>query len=430
MIRGRPLPKRGCRRGAAAVTMLLLLVVTNLVVVGVVLRGAGDQDLTVHRLESVQSFYAAEAGVNMSIRELMRIEDEDGDGTIGSISDDQDEDNNPTVGGAAVVARCSFQNTTVEVESTGALGGSRRGIRADVALGERFEIDQVIVGGTLQTVSFQQGYHRPVVICTVQYSANTSPVIVSVSNVTRDGFDVRLKNPGNADPPVADTVFYMVLEQGVWAIDDATFEAQRYMSTVTDRSGQWNGQVQSYQQGYFNPVVLGQVMTSNDTLASVFWARGSAADEPPSTAELRTGKHVGQDTTTMRASEEIGFVIFERGHGALGQFEFDAQLTTETIAGVGDAPAYPGSFTASFAAPPLVQLASSAGMNDSDGGWPVVYGVGATATQLPLAIDEDQIVDAERNHWAEQVGILSFDSTGAHQGPTDRVVAWTQIQPD
>ena len=73
--------------------------------------------------------------------------------------------------------------------------------------------------------------------------------------------------------------------------------------------------------------------------------------------------HVAEDTTTIRAPEDVGFVVFERGHGNPGAFEFDAQLTADTVRGVANSPPYPGFFTASFPAPPLVQLASSAAMD-------------------------------------------------------------------
>ncbi len=51
-------------------------------------------------VETTQGFYAAEAGMNMAInsREMMNNTDEDGDGAIGTISDDAVPASDPTFG--------------------------------------------------------------------------------------------------------------------------------------------------------------------------------------------------------------------------------------------------------------------------------------------------------------------------------------------
>ena len=87
---------RRCR-GSAAVAMILVLVILQIVVVAVVLAGGRDQDLTLKRLDSIRGFYAAEGGMNMAIREMRTSTDEDGDGGIGTISNDGNSANNPTI---------------------------------------------------------------------------------------------------------------------------------------------------------------------------------------------------------------------------------------------------------------------------------------------------------------------------------------------
>ena len=54
------------RRGVAAVAMIIVLLILNLVIVGMVLGACRDQDISVRRLETVQAFYAAEAGMTDS----------------------------------------------------------------------------------------------------------------------------------------------------------------------------------------------------------------------------------------------------------------------------------------------------------------------------------------------------------------------------
>ena len=90
------------RQGSAAMAMIVLLMIVDLIVVALVITGTRDHDLTVRRLQTIEAFYAAEAGMNMAIRELMNSADEDGDLTIGTISDDSPVNpaNDPTLGPA------------------------------------------------------------------------------------------------------------------------------------------------------------------------------------------------------------------------------------------------------------------------------------------------------------------------------------------
>ena len=78
---------RSGRRAIIAVAMIVILLIIDLIIVGMVVSQARDHDLTIRRQQTVEAFYAAEAGVNMSIRELMVPADEDGDGVEGSIAD-------------------------------------------------------------------------------------------------------------------------------------------------------------------------------------------------------------------------------------------------------------------------------------------------------------------------------------------------------
>lgn len=100
--------------GAAGVAMVLALVLGQMIVVGGVIAGTRDQDLTVQRLDSTRSFYAAEAGSNMSIRELMKGIDEDNDGGIGTISNDGNANSDPLM----VTARVSVTSAVAGGQTT------------------------------------------------------------------------------------------------------------------------------------------------------------------------------------------------------------------------------------------------------------------------------------------------------------------------
>ncbi len=111
--------------------MVVIMVIIDVIIVGLVVGIGRDHDLTVRRSETVKVIYAADAGVQMSIREMMQIADEDGDGTIGTISDDSNDANDPSAGDARFVVTATadtpFAGQTT-LTSTGRYGTSIRSI--------------------------------------------------------------------------------------------------------------------------------------------------------------------------------------------------------------------------------------------------------------------------------------------------------------
>lgn len=120
------------RRGAAAIIVVVLLLIMNLIILTLVLGGARDLDLSLQRLDTVRSFYAAEGGMNMAIRELMVDADDDGDGTIGSISDDADDNTDPTIGVARVVVTIVPAPSQATLTSSGRSGQAKRDIQTRI----------------------------------------------------------------------------------------------------------------------------------------------------------------------------------------------------------------------------------------------------------------------------------------------------------
>ena len=287
----------------------------------------------------------------------------------------------------------------------------------------QLESGTLVLGGTPVTVLLSQSYFSPVVVSTVQYSdwsptqsIGTIPMLTRISNVTSTSFDIRLQNP--SDEPVAmENVYWLVVEEGAWTIDGVSVEAQTYQSTLTDgKIVGWNGETQSYLQSYTNPVVLGQVMSENDSRWSVFWSKAAGACsstcDPPSATSLITGKAVGGDPSTTRSDETVGFIVFETGHGTIGGVEFEAALGPDTVHGVTDtspAPPYLYTFASPFATAPTIGLATQAAMDGQDGSWAQIFGATvATTTELSLSVDEDQVEDTERFHVTEQVSYVVF----------------------
>ena len=281
---------------------------------------------------------------------------------------------------------------------------------ATVSAQVQIESNQLQVGSAPVTVNLSRVFASPVVVCTPRYANNSVPIVPRVSNVTTTSFDVRLENPsGNAI--ASEWVDYLVVEEGTWTIGGVAIEAQKYLSTTTDNDFSWVGEAQAYGQGYTNPVVLGQVMTENDSSWSVFWCRGSASSMPPTAVAIFTGKTVCEDPDTTRVDETVGFVVIGAGHGVLAGVEYEADVGADTVLGMDNGPPFTYTFNTAFPSAPQISMVTVAGMDGNNGAWAVLYGATPlTATTMDLATDEDQLVDPERTHTDEQVGYLVFQA--------------------
>lgn len=277
-----------------------------------------------------------------------------------------------------------------------------------------------------QTINLENTYTRPVVVATVIIPGDTyDPVVARVSNTTANTFDLRVQRPSGATSDNY-TVEYVVVEEGVY--DQATYgiqlEAVRATSSRTAARGRWNSnylETRTYQQAYQNPVVLGQVMTENDTDWSVFWASAAGSrNNEPNASGFAAGKHVAEDGDRTRSNETIGYLVVEAGSGTVGGLDYHAGVGSDIVKGQeNNANGYQYAF-------PNVDLAggvlSSAGMDGSDGGWPVFKSLPNGSNGIWLATEEDQIRDLERRHTTEAMAYLVFGFP-AGQLPVAKAIA-------
>jgi len=115
-------------RGAAIVAIIMVMLLVNLIIVAMVLGGARDLDLAVLRMDTVRAGYAADGGAQLSLREVYTDTDIDGDGSIGSISDDGNDANNPAIGGGNVSVSGSTVGSATTYLSTGVAGSATRAV--------------------------------------------------------------------------------------------------------------------------------------------------------------------------------------------------------------------------------------------------------------------------------------------------------------
>ncbi|MBF0198487.1 MAG: hypothetical protein HQL32_12290, partial [Planctomycetes bacterium] len=261
------------------------------------------------------------------------------------------------------------------------------------------------------SIPLKKSYASPIIIVTLQYDKTQGPFMSRVHNVSSSSFDLKIANATSASGNSNCKANYFVVEEGVYTVAEhgITMEAVRYDSTHTDRKNNWTGESRTYHNTYTSPVVLGQVMSSNDLRPSEFWACGEDRHSIPSATTLYTGKHVAEDLDYARVTESIGYLVFEAGDYNSNNYAFSVQVGPESVTGMTNSPVvtYPLNLTEMADSVHL----SSASMHGSDGGWPVLYGEDALTTEsISLAIDEDQWKDSDRSHTLENVAYLAIRS--------------------
>ncbi len=268
-------------------------------------------------------------------------------------------------------------------------------------------------------VNLGRSYNSLVSVVSLNYDRTQPPLATRVSNVQSDRFDLQLQRLDGSSTPVSGITAHIVaVEEGVYNLTDhgVKMEAVKFTSTVTDdASANWFGQSRTYLNSYTSPVVLGQLMSSNNPRWSIFWASNGSRSSPPSASSLYVGKHVAEDTIATRANETIGYIVIEKGSGIIDGISYEAAVGSDTVRGMDNAPPYTYSLSGNLPAAD-VAIVSSAAIDGNNGGWPVLYGASPiTPTALQVAYEEDQFKDIERKHTKEQVAYIVF---GGFVGPS------------
>lgn len=265
------------------------------------------------------------------------------------------------------------------------------------------------VGSQGTTVNLENTYSDMVVIATIVNTENKAPAVSKVTNAQGSSFDLNLIQAVASGNETSDTytIHYFVIEAGIYqsAIHGIDLEAGHYSSSNSSYTGNWQTESFTPQQNYAQPIVLGQVI-STDSDPSVFWSSAnSSRTAPPTSGDISMSVHTG--ALVASGGETIDYVILNAGVHALNDIGIEAGTSSATISGIDSGSSLQGLSNTLGGAD--VAILSAAGMINDDGGWPVLYGNDAVnANRLLLAIDEDQSADAERSHSGEAVTYLVF----------------------
>jgi hypothetical protein len=282
------------------------------------------------------------------------------------------------------------------------------------------------------TVTFAGTYIDPIFVCTTEYYANignesdgtADSVVCRVQSVGATSAQVRLQESGTlvgaAGNLTAEKIHWMVVEAGAYDTGDIKMEAFKYTSTVTDGKSpvNWTGELQTLTQSYTSPVVVGQVMTTNDTGHSQFWAH-NGSNGAPTSASLYAGKNISEDSDTTRSDETVGVIVIEQANDTVNSIVYEARLQAQTIERIDDTHTN-YTFNTAFSSTPVVGIISQAGVSGTDGPITSLYGATPlTTTNIYPVIMETEILDTEQGGNTEFVPYIVFESAGTYSATTN-----------
>lgn len=275
------------------------------------------------------------------------------------------------------------------------------------------------VGAGWVTVPFENTYANPVPVCTHRLPSTSDPsAVVRIDQLGATGMQVRLQQMPNSGTVPTTDVHCVIADEGAYDSGGLKFEARTVLSDATNGNNaddRWTTSTfenvtglltQTYSAG----VVLGQVITFNDTNASVYTnndceSRGNRPFDSGFADGICVTKHIGE-LSGSRADETLGFIVIESSSGTVNNIDFVAAVGADNVRGVGNGPPYTYSVSGDFEAGVATQAEEAGGQ----GGWAVFYGADPFPNnQLRLAIDEEVAAgDLSRTHTAEPLSYWVF----------------------
>jgi hypothetical protein len=124
------------RRGTAAVALMVSLALMGLAIMAAVMSGSRDQSLSVSRVQGDRARLAAEAAARLAVTELLSGSDADGDGGIGTLSNDNNSATDTTINsGTRLWATRSDSGGVITITARGQNADAVRAIRVTAAEG-------------------------------------------------------------------------------------------------------------------------------------------------------------------------------------------------------------------------------------------------------------------------------------------------------
>jgi len=296
------------------------------------------------------------------------------------------------------------------------------------------------VSTSWQSVSLANSYSNAIPVCTYvlpSFSGSAPnydhpPAVVRIRNIGSNSFDVKVQGWENSAASTS-AVHCIVAESGAHKLPDGRqFEAHSVLSDKTSgqysTDGAWSQAIledvsSTIVHSYSQPVVLGQVISYNDSRASVFYNSDCDArqNEPFLSGQadgICVGKHIGM-IKSSRNPEMVGYIVAESGSGTVNNVFYELGKGSDSVAG--NTGANTG-YTYALARDHNIAVLTQGAEDGGNGSWAVLYGADPLpSNQMILAVDEEVFAgDVSRGHTKEPVYYWAF--AGAEITLTKKVI--------
>jgi hypothetical protein len=255
------------------------------------------------------------------------------------------------------------------------------------------ETGELTIDHNWHHVTFGQPFIAPVVIATPLSGNGGQPAVVRVAGIDSNGFDICIQEWDYLDGThVAETVGYLVMEQGTYALHDGT-RIEAGTAVVNGRSFHPLPFTNAFQ---VPPVIVTTVCSVNEPEAVTTRVRKMT------TAGFECCLQEQEKNRQDHREETISYVAWEPSAGSIDGLMFEAGTTADAVKH--------NKFTLSFGQKFVNAPVFLAAMQTSDGGDTAnVRWKNKDPFCVRIWIDEEQSRDRETRHTKEVVGYLVFD---------------------
>lgn len=285
-----------------------------------------------------------------------------------------------TVSDGSLSATGSVAVTVNEVSTAAEIGFS--GIASDVT-------------HVWKTVNLPVSFANPVVVAGGSTRNGGHQGVVRVRNVTADSFEIRFQEWDYRDGwHTTEDIGYLVVEAGTHYLSDGT----QIVASTVDLTNESFRTVTFESAFAATPLVLGQVMTDNDTAAIAERIRNVTSE----TLQIQLNEEEVSDG--VHATETIGLIAIDRGVASADDISLNAVVTGNSVTHRNSTVSF-GSIGG--AASPVIL----SDMQTRDGGdAATIRHRSSTSTSVTLFVEEEASRDTELNHTTEAVGVLAIES--------------------
>lgn len=266
-------------------------------------------------------------------------------------------------------------------------------VDVDVVVPERFfmESGEILVTSSWQWVAFSEPIENAVVVAKPVSSNDTNPVVVRISDVQSTGFNIGLQYwEYLGQDHVAEKVGFIAMSAGNFELDNgAGIEAGTFVTDGAEIFGQ-NLFVQSFQVA---PIVAASITSANEDDA----VTGRIRNITTSGFEYRMQEQMANNSVHL--AETVSYIAWEPSSGMVGDIAYDVKMSGQDV--THEWAVVP--FSTVFGLTPII-VADMQTAVDIDTANLRYQGI--STTQIQLRVVEEQSLDEDVTHGAEQVGLI------------------------